>query len=102
MILMLRPQYLQWVSGNYEARSPGGGESLLEVQARQKDALSLLLSQCKDGQVVVVVSHSSYLRLMLSTVLGWPLYRSKMQPMQVIQVYSRPCDCFVPVLVLQL
>lgn len=74
--------YKEWTAGNLRARSPGGGESFIEVQERQREAIKFLLGSCAEGQSVLAVSHSSYLRLMLSLVLGWSLDKSKAQPME--------------------
>lgn len=96
-------QYLKWASGDKKARNPGGGESFEEVDARVKsiscspplhrpircpshsadpqirDAISVLLDQCRPGEASLAVTHSSYLRIALSICLGWSLEDSKAQ-----------------------
>lgn len=58
----------EWSSGNYDYRAEEG-ESVYEVQARGKQAISHIVDQ-HAGEHVLVVAHGRFLRILLATLLG--------------------------------
>ena len=66
--------YGAWTNGNIDTRPEGGGESCREVLTRAAAALRTLVWTAKvDGGSVVAISHSTFLRMLLATVLEMPL-----------------------------
>eukprot|EP00566_Odontella_aurita_P011617 CAMPEP_0113598738 /NCGR_PEP_ID=MMETSP0015_2-20120614/41758_1 /TAXON_ID=2838 /ORGANISM="Odontella" /LENGTH=390 /DNA_ID=CAMNT_0000506797 /DNA_START=131 /DNA_END=1304 /DNA_ORIENTATION=- /assembly_acc=CAM_ASM_000160 len=78
-----------WTSGYIDTRPDGGGESGREVLNRGASALKSLAklagrsynSSGKAGSIVAV-SHSSYIRILLSLVLGIPLEKASTLPQE--------------------
>jgi broad specificity phosphatase PhoE len=58
----------QWRSGEFDHRV-GGGESILDVQARAQTALGKLCEAHGNGENVVVVTHGRFLRVILTVAL---------------------------------
>lgn len=58
--------YAAWAMGQSDARMQEDGESLTQVQDRVRAATQFMLNE--DASVIAAVSHSSYLRVFLSTV----------------------------------
>lgn len=71
--------YGAWSAGNIDQVMDGEGESGRQVLYRAASALTALADVAsKSGGSVVAVSHSTYLRMLLSTVLNIPLAQGAM------------------------
>lgn len=57
----------EWLGGNYDYRAKDG-ESVYEVQARGKQAISHIVEK-HPGEHVLVVAHGRFLRILLATLL---------------------------------
>ncbi|GJM61478.1 histidine phosphatase family protein [Persicobacter diffluens] len=60
-----------WKEGDYEAKAEGG-ESPLDVQKRQKEALDEILAQ-QGEETVLLVMHSRAIRILMCTLTNKPL-----------------------------
>jgi broad specificity phosphatase PhoE len=58
----------QWKAGNFKHRV-GGGETILDVQHRASAALRRIEDECSTGDVVLVLTHGRFLRVLLATAL---------------------------------
>lgn len=66
--------YGAWTNGNIDTRPDGGGESCREVLTRAAATLRTLVWAAKiNGGSVMAISHSTFLRMLLATVLEMPL-----------------------------
>lgn len=71
--------YAAWSAGNVDQVMDGEGESGRQVLFRAANALNTLADVAsKTGGSVVAVSHSTYLRMLLSTVMNIPLAQGAM------------------------
>ncbi|BDC98632.1 histidine phosphatase family protein [Persicobacter psychrovividus] len=61
----------QWIEGNPKAKAEGG-ESPVEVQNRQKEALEGILAEPNE-QTILLVMHSRAIRILMCTLLKKPL-----------------------------
>ena len=68
------PEFLRlWMSdGCADARMPGGGETLREVQARALSSVGRLFER-HGGSSVVVVTHNFVIQTLVSAILGLPV-----------------------------
>lgn len=66
--------YGAWTDGYIDTRPDGGGESCREVLTRAAAALRMLVwAANNNGGSVTAISHSTFLRILLATVLEMPL-----------------------------
>ncbi|MEH0156112.1 histidine phosphatase family protein [Limibacter armeniacum] len=65
----------EWEAGNFEVK-PSGGESLYDVQQREREAFDYILSN-EDESVVLVCMHSRAIRILLCTLLDLSFDRMK-------------------------
>jgi len=79
-----RTMMKNWTDGQLDFKPPGG-ESPLEVQKRQVDALDTILGG--PGENILVCMHGRALRLMLCTMLQTPLSEMDNYPHQNVVLY---------------
>ena len=74
-ICELRKTFASWSLGNIDKRAGGGGESGREILERSIQAIEKLSKMAKFSSTasILAVSHSTYLRILLSLVGGVPL-----------------------------
>ena len=63
------------LAGDFETRRPPNGESLIEVRERGIKFYSELLTKYKD-KCIVLVSHSTFLKVLIGQLLGMSIYDS--------------------------
>ncbi|KAJ3297786.1 hypothetical protein HDU79_002260 [Rhizoclosmatium sp. JEL0117] len=63
-----------WEDGNFDAASPGGGESPIDVEARAVPAIYNILRQClPTEQNIAFVLHGRLIRIILASILNHDL-----------------------------
>ncbi|KAL7543100.1 hypothetical protein ACHAXR_012419 [Thalassiosira sp. AJA248-18] len=81
----MRNTVANWSIGNIDKRTGGGGESgreLLERAAQTLDELSMMAMSSTSSSSILAVSHSAYLRILLSLVGDTPLVESVLWKIQ--------------------
>lgn len=79
-----------WVAGNLDVKFEGG-ESPNEVQARQREALEVIISHPEE-ETVLICMHGRALRLLLCTLTGKPLTQADDFPHQNLVLYKVAFD----------
>lgn len=65
----------EWEAGNFDAY-PNGGETLYDVQAREKEAIKHIVSKTDEKRILVCM-HSRSIRILLCTILDLPFDNMK-------------------------
>lgn len=79
-----------WVAGNLDVKFEGG-ESPNEVQARQREALEVIISHPEE-ETVLICMHGRAMRLLLCTLTGKPLTQADDFPHQNLVLYKVAFD----------
>ncbi|MCV9386450.1 histidine phosphatase family protein [Reichenbachiella ulvae] len=65
----------EWAKGNYDY-AVGGGDTPLQLQARQKEAMDYVLSK-ENEENVLIATHGRAMRFMICWLMGLPLNQSE-------------------------
>jgi len=79
-----------WVSGNLDSKFEGG-ESPNDVQARQREALDIIMAKPEE-ETVLICMHGRAMRLFLCLLTGKPASDAEDFPHQNLVLYKVECD----------
>lgn len=80
----------KWTSGDLDAKFEGG-ESPLEVQARQKEAMAYIMSKPEE-KMVLICMHGRAMRMLLCLLTNTPLTQMESFPHQNLVLYKVTYD----------